>query len=78
MSTVSPLVIRADASAAIGTGHVMRSIALAQAWADSGGRVLFVSHDLPSFLRERLQLEKYELADLSNRLAAMKTRGEPP
>ena len=36
------LVIRADAGARIGIGHVMRSLALAQAWQDAGGDVTFV------------------------------------
>lgn len=36
------LTIRADSTPTIGAGHVMRMIALAQAWTDLGGRVRFV------------------------------------
>lgn len=35
------LLIRADANAEIGTGHIMRCIAVAQAWQKIGGRVIF-------------------------------------
>ena len=41
----SGLVIRADASRSIGAGHLMRSLALAQAWRDSGGRAALVMSD---------------------------------
>ena len=51
------LVIRADAGREIGTGHVMRSLALAQAWQKHGGEIVFVlSCDLPP-LSERLERE---------------------
>jgi len=45
------IVIRADASAEIGTGHVMRMIALGQAWQDAGGEVALVSRSPEALLR---------------------------
>ena len=35
------LVIRADTSTKMGTGHIMRCLALAQAWKDAGGSAIF-------------------------------------
>ncbi len=36
------LLLRADANARMGSGHVMRCFAFAQAWRDAGGRAVFV------------------------------------
>ncbi len=38
-----PLIIRADANTKTGTGHVMRCLALAQAWQEAGGDVYFLT-----------------------------------
>ena len=53
------LLIRADADSQIGTGHVMRMIALGQAWRTRVGRVVFVT-DAPDALAERLTQEQFE------------------
>src|SRR4051812_5119051 len=40
---MNSLLIRADGGREIGTGHLMRCLALAQAWQDAGGAVQFVT-----------------------------------
>lgn len=54
------LIIRADANPKIGTGHVMRCIALAQAWQDRGGNVTFLSHCESEALRQRIIDEGFD------------------
>ena len=58
------LVIRADATIAMGTGHVTRCLALAQAWLDSGGVVIFAAARLTPAIVDRLKSEGMEIADL--------------
>lgn len=58
------LVIRADAFSAIGTGHVMRCIALGIAWKSHGGTVYFVSHCGSDQLRSRIVGEDFQLIDI--------------
>jgi UDP-2,4-diacetamido-2,4,6-trideoxy-beta-L-altropyranose hydrolase len=58
------LFIRADAGFKIGAGHVMRCIALAQAWQDRGGTVTFISHCDGEALRERIQIEGFRFISL--------------
>jgi len=65
-----PLIIRADASSRIGTGHVMRCIALGQAWMEraEGGdlkpEVVFICSEISDVLAERLKSEEFSLVHI--------------
>jgi UDP-2,4-diacetamido-2,4,6-trideoxy-beta-L-altropyranose hydrolase len=79
----SPLLIRADANSRMGTGHIMRCIALAQAWQVAGGKVVFLSHAPDAAIRTRMEMEGIEIrslpaanpspSDLSNTLDLLDT-----
>lgn len=58
------LFIRADARQRMGTGHVMRCIALGQAWQDAGGRVIFMTCCDNTALKERISREGFLLKQI--------------
>ena len=60
------LVIRADANAHIGTGHLMRCLALAQGWKDAGGEVTFVTACSNDNLLGRLYDEGFTVHKIEN------------
>ncbi len=66
---MADLVFRADASAAIGTGHVMRAIAVAEALAERGHRCHLASAQLPDRLAGRARAAAMALAPLGPDLA---------
>jgi len=55
MNNAKTLLIRADAGPRSGTGHLMRSLALAEAWRAAGGRVALAGHCTAESLRERIR-----------------------
>ena len=55
------LLVRADATVASGTGHVMRCLALAQAWQRAGGDVLFAMTQFTPAIGERLRSEQLKI-----------------
>jgi UDP-2,4-diacetamido-2,4,6-trideoxy-beta-L-altropyranose hydrolase len=59
------LLFRTDASVAMGTGHVMRCLALAQAWVDAGGNATFAMAEATPSLEARLRIERMNVTRLA-------------
>ncbi len=70
------LIIRADATAEIGTGHVMRCLALAQGWQDAGGAVSFVVGTHSPSLESRLKKEGMDIIHLTSLPGSLDDAGQ--
>jgi UDP-2,4-diacetamido-2,4,6-trideoxy-beta-L-altropyranose hydrolase len=60
------LFFRTDAGIEIGSGHLMRSFALAQSWQASGGKVTFITNCESISLIEKLKNEGFEVVEIEN------------
>lgn len=70
MTKSQTLVFRVDASVAMGTGHVMRCLALAQVWQDAGRDVVFALARSTPAVEERLRSERVEIVHLKTSASA--------
>jgi UDP-2,4-diacetamido-2,4,6-trideoxy-beta-L-altropyranose hydrolase len=59
------LFIRADADSQMGTGHVMRCLAIAQAWLDQGGNAVFLMRAPGQGIRTRVENEGVRVLEIS-------------
>ncbi len=64
--SLGTLLVRADAGPGRGSGHVLRQLALAQAWSRRGGEVTLVSVRLPPPLAARWRAAGAEVVDLDS------------
>lgn len=66
METPGPLIIGADCGTSIGTGHVMRCLALVQAWKRAGGSVTFFLPEGSPAIEQRIRAEVCSLEALTS------------
>lgn len=59
------ILFRTDGGQTIGGGHVMRCLALAQAWREQGGRATFASVTLAPALRQRLVDDGFPIIEVA-------------
>jgi UDP-2,4-diacetamido-2,4,6-trideoxy-beta-L-altropyranose hydrolase len=59
------LLFRTDGSRTMGTGHVMRCLALAQAWRDAGGHAVFVMAETTGGIQARIEAESCKVRAVS-------------
>lgn len=65
--------IRTDSNPDIGTGHVMRCLALASALRSKGSRVKFICKELKGSLRQTIQKNGFPLVDLPHTADSVKS-----
>jgi UDP-2,4-diacetamido-2,4,6-trideoxy-beta-L-altropyranose hydrolase len=65
MTNGRTLLLRCDASVAVGTGHAMRCLALAEAWQEAGGDAVFAMAQATLAVEERLQRESMGVVRLN-------------
>lgn len=70
------VIIRADASTRIGSGHVMRCLTLAEELRDAGSEVVFVSRAHPGNLNGLIQDKGFQCHELSEAPASVQTAGK--
>jgi UDP-2,4-diacetamido-2,4,6-trideoxy-beta-L-altropyranose hydrolase len=71
------VVFRTDASRVIGSGHVMRSLTLAEALRDAGAEVAFVARRHESNLNNLLRMRGFAVAELPEPQVRCATQADP-